>query len=807
MRVHTPARPSDRPRQPGEGSVTGRRPGRRTALAAAAAALVPALLAGTAATSATAATAALPAGPALAATADTTWWGTNGRVMDIVTDGRSAWLGGGFDYVGPTTGHGVVVDAASGAVTSAGSLVVDGTVEASVADGAGGYYLGGSFLRAGTSRRVGLLHVKADGTIDRTFAPTVTGTVHALAVSGGRLVVGGELSAVSGTAVTNLVALAADGSVDTSWTAPTDGAVWTLAAAGDAIYVGGRFGTVRGVARANLARLSAVDGSVAPDLTARPDSTVRALAVRPGTTHAQDLVVLGGDFGTVATPGGTATAPRLTALTGAGAATGWAPAPDASVATVALSPTGALLAGGSFRTVAGQGRVAVAEFAPGGALLPFDARLAGCHLPHTTKDTNQLVACSTTVSAVSFSADGARAFVGGLFTTTQGVVRHDVASYDVATGAVTAWSPMPGAWVRTVTPVGTGVVLGGDFTSVGGLYRAGLAKIDLSTGRADPAFQADVDNMVLDLELDATRSSLYVGGSFRTVGGVVRNKVAKLDPATGAVDATFRTGANKDVQTLAVRGGSLFYGGLFTQVGQTTRLRAAKVSATTGAVDTTWRADTTGPAGVRRDGVVYSLAASADGSRVFLAGGFTAVNGVAVNGIVALDGTTGALTPSRLGGIRGGCGDNFIKKLYLSPDGQRLWGGDLCPDYIYQWDAVSLAQSKPFGLNFVTFCNAGMQGAVEVGGRFYMGSHGGDRGRGGSCWVSPSNTSLVTQSRAMAFDAGTGALQAWSPLFDSPMGVWSYAVVPQGLLVGGDFSVAGDRNTLQQGLALFRGTP
>jgi hypothetical protein len=57
------------------------------------------------------------------------------------------------------------------------------------------------------------------------------------------------------------------------------------------------------------------------------------------------------------------------------------------------------------------------------------------------------------------------------------------------------------------------------------------------------------------------------------------------------------------------------------------------------------------------------------------------------------------------------------------------------------------------------------------------------------------------------FDATSGALRPDSPQFDSPMGVWSFAVIPQGLLVGGDFSWAVDHKTVRQGLALFPGTP
>ena len=75
----------------------------------------------------------------------------------------------------------------------------------------------------------------------------------------------------------------------------------------------------------------------------------------------------------------------------------------------------------------------------------------------------------------------------------------------------------------------------------------------------------------------------------------------------------------------------------------------------------------------------------------------------------------------------------WINRLYLSDDGQRLYGGDVCPDDIYQWDAVNLStSSNPTGLKWRTSCNAGMQGRIEVNGHFYYGTHGGDQGEEGA---------------------------------------------------------------------------
>ena len=66
--------------------------------------------------------------------------------------------------------------------------------------------------------------------------------------------------------------------------------------------------------------------------------------------------------------------------------------------------------------------------------------------------------------------------------------------------------------------------------------------------------------------LDAGNGALYVAGAFRTINGRVTGPLAKLDPATGAVDTNFRppftSGA---VNQVVLKGGILYVGGTFSQ--------------------------------------------------------------------------------------------------------------------------------------------------------------------------------------------------------------------------------------------------
>ena len=64
-------------------------------------------------------------------------------------------------------------------------------VRALAADGAGGWYAGGTFERVDGWERGGLVHLLADGSVDPDFHVEIAGPVDALARDGSTLWVGG----------------------------------------------------------------------------------------------------------------------------------------------------------------------------------------------------------------------------------------------------------------------------------------------------------------------------------------------------------------------------------------------------------------------------------------------------------------------------------------------------------------------------------------------------------------------------------------------------------------------------------------
>ncbi len=744
--------------------------------------------------------------PNLSYVPDPTWWGTNDRVTDILPVGNRVYIAGGFDYVGPATGYGVGVDTTSG-TKLAGAPLIDGPVYAAAPDGSGGWYVAGDFKHVGGAYRPRAAQVSATGAVSG-WNPQPNAPVYALAVAGGSVLFGGDFTALGNTGGSAIRLGAVDrttGAAVPGWSANTDNTVRSLVVTGSSVYAAGDFTTVNGAARGGVVRLNATNGVVESAFAGRTSGSVKVAVLSPdGAT-----LYVGGTFTSAGNGGASSTRNRLAAFnTSAGSLLPWAPNADGSVLALATDPaTGNVFAGGLFGTVNGSARPRLAAIGSDGNVLGFDAALNGCNTPHFTKYGNANPPCTPEVDSLAVS-NGAL-YVGGRFGQSFSTSRHDAAAFSLPNGGLTSWNPVASNRVFTLAPTGTSVFVGGELTSLNGGVRKGVAALNASTGALDPTFNADADDMVLDLQLSPDGSRMYLGGHFTTVRGQTRNRLASVLTTDGSLDSTFKPNFNNDVLSIGVANNSLYVAGQFKRVGSVAKNHAAKLSLINGAVDPTFTADTVGPTGPQRaGGMVQSMVIAPDGSKVYLAGPFETVNGAQRRGIAVVDGHSGQLLPKQLGGVQT-CfaGGDWVTRLYLSADGQRLYGGDFCPDWVYQWDAVNLSATKVNGLNWKTRCNGGMQGTLEINGRFYYGTHGGDRGNGGYCWASPTNSTQVSQQRYYIFDAASGALLPDHPEFNSPMGVWAFAAVPQGLLVGGDFTYAGASDRTHQGLALFPGTP
>lgn len=222
------------------------------------------------------------------------------------------------------------------------------------------------------------------------------------------------------------------------------------------------------------------------------------------------------------------------------------------------------------------------------------------------------------VRAIAVATDGT-IYIGGGFThagaTTGSMVpRNHLAAID-STGALTSWDPDADNNVNALAVSGTTVYVGGDFTKVGGQNRNGIAALD-ATGSAT-AWNPDAPSGAV-AALAVSGSTVYAGGNFTIIGGQPRKNLAALD-STGAATA-WNPGAgggiyvSTPVSAIAVSGGTIYVGGSFTSAGG--ELRNNAVALDSAGAATAWNPNTDGP--------VYSLAVG--GSRIVVGGNFTNIS-------------------------------------------------------------------------------------------------------------------------------------------------------------------------------------
>lgn len=127
----------------------------------------------------------------VAAVVDTTWWITNNTVRATAVSGNTLYIGCDFTYAGPYCPNGTAVNTTTGAVNLTYARP-NGTVLAAVPDGAGGWYIGGSFTTVGNVSRPYIARINADGSLN-PWSVSMNSTVRCLVLDGTTLYIGGGI--------------------------------------------------------------------------------------------------------------------------------------------------------------------------------------------------------------------------------------------------------------------------------------------------------------------------------------------------------------------------------------------------------------------------------------------------------------------------------------------------------------------------------------------------------------------------------------------------------------------------------------
>jgi hypothetical protein len=391
-----------------------------------------------------------------------------------------------------------------------------------------------------------------------------------------------------------------------------------------------------------VSNLAVVPSASAADLASRPDRTFVTNGPVNAVVRAGDTIYIGGRFDRVGPRTGPGVEVGLdgsessgmpeisgagpTSLFGAGG----------SVSAVAPDGSGGWFIGGLFTHVGGVPRTNLAHI-----------RADGSVDPNFAPDVNDAVR--------SLAVSGSSVYVAGSFTSIAGQVRNRIAALNAGDGSAKAFNPDANAPVEAlaVSSDGSTVYAGGRFTVIGGLPRVAIAALNASDGRATLTFNPIATNSgggvgVINA-LAISGSTLYVGGTFNTIGGLPRNNIAALSlglPLDGVAVPGFDPSPSRgtcpacgSVAALAVSGSTVYAGGLFDTIGGEPRRYLAGLSATDG------RATSFDPS---PNGNIFALKAA--GSTVYAAGGFKSadgspsIGGQPRNHVAALDGVSGTAT-------------------------------------------------------------------------------------------------------------------------------------------------------------------
>ena len=191
----------------------------------------------------------------------------------IVVGGAFASLNGdNFNYIGQLNDDGT-----PDATFNVGGLGANGTVYALAVQTDGKIVIGGDFTAVNNTAVNHIARLNVDGSLDNTFTNAVSNaaagandSVRAITIqSDGKILIGGLFTSVNGSTMNHLARLNTDGSLDSAFTGGAVGAndtVLSFAVQTDGrIVVGGQFNKCNGVSRSRITRLNP-NGTVDPTI-------------------------------------------------------------------------------------------------------------------------------------------------------------------------------------------------------------------------------------------------------------------------------------------------------------------------------------------------------------------------------------------------------------------------------------------------------------------------------------------------------------------------------------------------------------
>ena len=519
-------------------------------------------------------------------------------VESLLVDGSLIYVGGEFDNIGGEDRSNIAaINTTTGLATSWNPDANQNIKAMAKIDNL--IYAGGEFTTIGGQTRNRLAALDISTGLPTTWNPAPSNDVHTIAVDNGIIYIGGDFTFIGPDSRQYLGAIDATTGGATSWNpVVAHGSfisgtirIKDIKISGDIVYTAGLFSKIGDIERVGVAAIDKTSG-IATSLVA---DGVLGKQIEKLAISETDILICGSKTNA----GGRIRGALAEIDPSTGIPTDWNPVVVGTTVSTIASTESTLYIGGLFTTVGGQPR----------------ANLAAIDRTSGTVDAWNPGGTNSQILAMVLSADEGTLYIGGQFTTINGMDRNYIAAVSTSTGSVLSWAPEANNYVRTMTLDNGTIYAGGDFTIMNTLPRNSVAAIDGSTASVstwDPNVGATsaIHSIILNGD------DMYVGGEFSSIGGLSIEYIAQIDRATGEVnpwELDFFANHTK-VYDMVLNNDILYFGGNFGTDGGETRKNMAAVN--TNVTLTTWNPDV--PNSVTAVGYL--------GDQIYMGGTFLEVN-------------------------------------------------------------------------------------------------------------------------------------------------------------------------------------
>ncbi|MFP5520587.1 MAG: hypothetical protein ACLGGX_11835, partial [Bdellovibrionia bacterium] len=482
-------------------------------------------------------------------------------------------------------------DTLSGPLCFISSALSPGRVETAVVDG-NVAYLGGSFTSVGPCHG-GLVLLDNEGNYVSTYS--LAGAVNGMTADnvGGVFIYGDFAFSQGGYSTKNIIRIKSDRTVDTSFNLNINGSISSALAVDEMLYLAGNFTNINGASRSGLASID-IQFPSAPTLTPFAATGISNSGI--GGFYYEEIFDELYLFGSFTSFSGSSSRKYVVRFSDANTPnpaldSTWLPNFNGSIASV-TSLSGTLFFGGSFNQINGAASKYITKmdrstgaftavgnnFYSGSSTTYYitnlwvkNGELFASFYRSTARLNLSTLATQTAINSLPIST---KHFLGNKSSTSV-FIKTDNGIKELNTppgGSLTLNSYNLPTWAGTPTAIhaidSNYYLLGGSFTTVGAVRsRANLAAIDISNGSLLP-WQPEASSIVYKIVKHGT--SIYAGGSFTSVSGIVNNYVAKIDKTNGNV---LPSEANTDaaVSDMAIFSNNLVLAGSFNGINNTSR--------------------------------------------------------------------------------------------------------------------------------------------------------------------------------------------------------------------------------------------